>query len=42
MLVPGDPERQHMAKVDTDGGIRYHNNQINSLVIQFDLLIIIY
>jgi len=31
VLVPGDPERQHMAKVDTDGGIRYHNNQINSL-----------
>lgn len=26
--VPGDPERQHMAKCDAEGGIRYHVNQI--------------
>lgn len=28
MLVPGDPERAHMKKVDEEGGIQYHINQI--------------
>lgn len=30
VLAPGDPERIHMAKVDKDGGIRYHVNQIKN------------
>lgn len=30
MLVPGDPERAHMKKVDTEGGIRYHQNQLDN------------
>jgi len=28
ILIPGDPEREHMAKVDRDGGISYHPTQI--------------
>lgn len=28
VLVAGDPERQHMAKCDSEGGIHYHVNQI--------------
>lgn len=28
--MPGDPERAHMKKVDGEGGIRYHVNQINN------------
>ncbi|XP_012275543.1 uncharacterized protein LOC105697099 [Orussus abietinus] len=28
VMVAGDPERQAMAKVDRDGGISYHENQI--------------
>jgi len=28
VLVPGDPERAHMSKVDTEGGITYHANQL--------------
>jgi len=31
-MVAGDPERKHMAQVDAEGGIRYHNNHIKSLV----------
>ncbi|XP_071847276.1 uncharacterized oxidoreductase YjmC-like [Apostichopus japonicus] len=31
VLVAGDPERQHMAKVDKDGGITYHKNLITSM-----------
>lgn len=30
VLVPGDPERAHMKKVDNDGGIRYHDSQLNN------------
>ncbi|CAG2167507.1 unnamed protein product [Oppiella nova] len=29
VLVAGDPERQHMEKCDTQGGIAYHINQID-------------
>ncbi|EZA49144.1 hypothetical protein DMN91_005306 [Ooceraea biroi] len=28
ILVAGDPERQHMQKVDREGGITYHPNQL--------------
>jgi len=31
VMVAGDPERKHMAQVDAEGGIRYHNNHIKSL-----------
>ncbi|XP_070564184.1 uncharacterized oxidoreductase YjmC-like [Ptychodera flava] len=31
VLVAGDPERKHMHKVDTEGGIRYHENLVNFL-----------
>ncbi|XP_053661872.1 uncharacterized oxidoreductase YjmC [Anopheles marshallii] len=30
VLVAGDPERMHMAKVDKDGGLPYHVNQIKT------------
>ncbi|GAB6031604.1 hypothetical protein CHUAL_009368 [Chamberlinius hualienensis] len=29
VLVPGDPEKRHMAVVDADGGIHYHKNVIH-------------
>jgi len=32
VLVPGDPERLHMEKVDAQGGVRYHENQLNLCV----------
>lgn len=32
VLVAGDPERTHEAKVVSDGGIWYHNNLIDALV----------
>ncbi|XP_014472376.1 PREDICTED: uncharacterized oxidoreductase YjmC [Dinoponera quadriceps] len=30
VLVAGDPERQHMEKVDREGGIAYHPNQLKA------------
>ncbi|XP_055625034.1 uncharacterized oxidoreductase YjmC [Toxorhynchites rutilus septentrionalis] len=30
VLVAGDPERNHMKKVDKDGGLAYHENQIKT------------
>lgn len=33
VLVAGDPERAHIALVDSEGGIRYHVNQISASVI---------
>lgn len=41
VLVPGDPERAHMKKVDEDGGIRYHTNQLkncDALAEKFNIL----
>lgn len=32
VMVAGDPEKAHMAKVDNDGGITYHENQLKALV----------
>lgn len=33
VLVAGDPERSHMEKCDKQGGISYHENQIQFAVI---------
>lgn len=30
VLIAGDPERNHMKKVDSDGGVRYTENQIKT------------
>lgn len=32
VLVPGDPERAHMAHVDEQGGVRYVQQQVESSV----------
>ncbi|XP_076315044.1 uncharacterized protein LOC143227487 [Tachypleus tridentatus] len=32
ILVPGDPEREHIAKCDAQGGICYHDNQIKYIM----------
>lgn len=32
VLVAGDPERMHVAKVEEAGGIYYHVNLLKSLV----------
>lgn len=32
MLVPGDPERNSTKKVDEEGGVLYHENQLKASV----------
>ena len=32
VLVAGDPEREHMRKVEKDGGIHYHVNLMEAMV----------
>ena len=32
VLVAGDPEREHIKKVEREGGITYHINQIKDSV----------
>ena len=32
VLVAGDPEREHMRKVEKDGGIHYHVNLMDAMV----------
>jgi len=32
VMVPGDPERNHMQLVDQEGGVRYHENQLKESV----------
>ena len=32
VLVAGDPEREHMRKVEKDGGIHYHVNLLSAMV----------
>lgn len=38
VLVAGDPESAHMKKVDKEGGIQYHINQLNACDKLADLL----
>lgn len=37
VLVAGDPERTHEAKVASDNGIWYHNNLLDALVSLADI-----
>jgi hypothetical protein len=32
VLVAGDPERNHMKKVDQEGGVRYTPNQLKTCI----------
>ena len=32
VLVAGDPEREHMRKVEKNGGIHYHVSLMNAMV----------
>ena len=32
VMVPGDPERNHMKLVEEEGGVRYHENQLKASV----------
>ena len=32
VLVAGDPEREHMRKVEQDGGVHYHVNVLSAMV----------
>jgi hypothetical protein len=32
VLVPGDPERNHMKMVEQEGGVRYHEKQLKESV----------
>jgi hypothetical protein len=32
VMVPGDPELNHMKMVDQEGGVRYHENQLKESV----------
>lgn len=41
VMVPGDPERNHMKLVEEEGGVRYHENQLKASATQAERLGII-